>query len=118
MKKYASFDLWADDQASEFQRTISLLRKLVKATVPSLAESVKWGNGVWLRETQPIAYLYAGQDHLQFGFFRGSALRDPKKLLIGKGAYVRHVKIRKPADIDAATLARWLRQASARPTTT
>jgi len=43
---------------------------------------------------------------------RGSALKDPKKLLEGNGQYVRHVKVRKPADIDEAALKAWLKQAA------
>ncbi len=112
MKKYESFDLWAEDQADKFQRVIKTLRKMVKKAVPALEETVKWGNGCWTRKDRPVAYLYADKDHLQFGFFHGTALPDPKGLLIGKGAYVRHVKIRKTGDIDSTLLGRWLRRAA------
>jgi hypothetical protein len=51
---------------------------------------------------------------VQFGFFDGSALKDPKALLEGKGQYVRHIKVHNPSDIDERAFASLLRQA-ARP---
>jgi hypothetical protein len=37
-------------------------------------------------------------------------MKDPAKLLTGKGKYVRHVKIRTPKDIDARALSRLIVQ--------
>ncbi len=111
MKSYANFDLWQADRSAAHQRLAKSLRRFVKVTAPSLEESVKWGNGVWLRNERPVLYLYADKDHLQFGFFAGAKLTDPKGLLIGKGQYVRHIKIRSPKDIDRPRLGRWIRQA-------
>lgn len=111
MKAYATFDLWAEDQKSAYQKLIKTLRKLVKKKAPSLVESVKWGNGCWVGKERPVIYLYADKDHLQFGFFYGTALSDPKGRLIGKGKFVRHVKIRTPKDIDEKLLGGWIRQA-------
>jgi hypothetical protein len=49
---------------------------------------------------------------VQFGFFYGSSLRDPKGLLEGKGQYVRHVKVRNRSAIDERAFAALLRQAA------
>ena len=49
---------------------------------------------------------------MQFGFVRGSSLADPRGLLEGNGQYVRHVKVRKVADIDPQTFGAFLRQAA------
>jgi hypothetical protein len=112
MKAYATFDLYLADQRPTNQAVIRALRKLVKRVEPNLVESVKWGNGCWLDGTQPVAYVYAGDPAItQFGFVHGSKLDDPKKLLEGNGAYVRHVKVRSVADIDQAAFAALLRQA-------
>jgi hypothetical protein len=112
MKAYETFDLWAADQSPKHRRLISTLRKLVAKTSPRLSEAVKWGNGCWIGKEWPVLFLHAEEDHLQFGFFGGSELTDPGKLLIGSGKHVRHVKVRKTADIDAAALKRWIRQAA------
>ena len=113
MKAYATFDLYLADQPAKNQRIIRALRRFVKQTAPGLVESVKWGNGCWLNSgKQPVAYVYAGDPgYTQFGFVYGSKLDDPKKLLQGAGAYVRHIKVRSAAEIDEAAFAKLLRQA-------
>ena len=111
MKAYASFDDYLADQSKTNQPLIRALRSFVKRTAPSLAESVKWGNGCWVKGKIPVSYVYSAPDYVQLGFFMGSALKDPKKLLEGSGQYVRHIKVRKPSDIDARAFAALLRQA-------
>ena len=114
MKAYASFDQYLADQAPRNQDIIRGLRKFVKRTAPELQESVKWGNGCWVggEENTPVAYVYSDVEYVQFGFFRGSALKDPRGLLEGKGQYVRHIKVHKPSDIDDRAFAALLREAA------
>lgn len=112
MKAYASFDDYLDDQGSKNQGIIRALRKFVKRVEPGLTESVKWGNGCWIGKNGPVAYVYSDTGCVQFGFFNGSALKDPKGLLEGKGRYVRHTKVHAPSDIDEKTFAALLRQAT------
>jgi len=112
MKAFATFDLYLADQSPRNQKIIRALRTFVKRTSPELVESVKWSNGCWLNGKVPAAYVYADKDHVQFGLIRGSSLADPKKLLQGNGAYVRHVKVHTPADIDERAFAALLRQAA------
>ena len=115
MTAYADFDAYLAGQPPANARIIRALRAFVKKTAPRLAESVKWGNGCWVKGKAPVSYVYSAPDHVQFGFFRGASLKDPKKLLVGDGAYVRHVKLRTPADLDARAFAALLRQAARRP---
>jgi hypothetical protein len=56
--------------------------------------------------------VYSDPGYVQFGFFHGSSLKDPKGLLEGKGEYVRHTKVRQPSDIDTRAFAALLRQAA------
>ena len=111
MKRYATFDKYLADQAPKNRSIIRALRKFVKRIAPQLQESVKWGNGCWVKGKVPVSYVYSGRDHVQFGFFRGSALRDPRGLLNGEGKFVRHLKVRKPSDIDESAFGALLRQA-------
>jgi len=112
MKKYASFDEYLADQLRKNRPIIRALRRFVKRVEPKLQESVKWGNGCWLKENAPVAYVFSAPNHVQFGFLRGSSLKDPKRLLEGNGQYVRHVKVRKPSDINEAAFKSLLRQAA------
>jgi hypothetical protein len=72
---------------------------------------VKWGNGCWVIGSVPVAYVYSAPDYVQFGFFRGSGLKD-QRILEGKGQYVRHIKVRKTSDIDEDAFRVLLRQAA------
>lgn len=111
MKSYATFDLYLADQKPLQRRLIAQLRSFVRRVAPKLQEAVKWSNGCWIQIKDPVSYVYAGADYVQFGFVRGATLRDPHKLLEGEGAYVRHIKVREAADIDEPKFAALLRQA-------
>ena len=111
MKKFETFRHWTDAQSPKQIKMIKALGKLVKEVVPPLKESVNWGNGFWLREEWPVIFLHAKEDYLQFGFFGGTGLSDPKVLLQGTGKHVKHVKIFTMNDIDENTLAKFIREA-------
>ena len=51
-----------------------------------------------------FAYVNAFTAHVNVGFFRGAELADPAELLEGTGKYMRHVKLRSGADVDATAL--------------
>jgi hypothetical protein len=114
MKAYASFDDYLRDQSGKNQPIIRALRRFVKGAQPGLSEAVKWGNGCWIGENGPVAYLYSATGYVQFGFFHGSALKDPKGLLQGKGKFVRHAKVHATSEIDEPAFAALLKQAVAR----
>ena len=112
MKAYATFDAYLADQPPRNRTVIRSLRKFVRRQAPHLAESVKWGNGCWVKGKSPIAYVYSAVDHVQFGFFGGSALKDTRGLLRGEGKFVRHIRVEKSADIDERAFATLLKQAA------
>jgi hypothetical protein len=113
MKAYASFDDYLKDQSPKNQAIIRALRRFVKRVQPRLDEAVKWGNGCWVSKGGPVAYVFSCEAYVQFGFFRGASLKDPKGLLEGKGAYVRHTKVRSKSEIDELEFAALLKQAVA-----
>jgi hypothetical protein len=51
-----------------------------------------------------FAYVNAFRLHVNVGFFRGAEIADPEGLLEGTGKFMRHVKLRPGADLDAAAL--------------
>jgi hypothetical protein len=111
MKSYESFDAFLADKPVKQQAIIRALRRFVKREAPQLQESVKWGNGCWLKGKVPVSYVYSAPDHVQFGFFRGASLKDPKGLLRGKGQYVRHVRVARTAEFDVKSVRALLKQA-------
>jgi hypothetical protein len=114
MKQYASFEQFSGDQTPKARAVLRALRSFVAKAAPGLVESVKWGNGCWLRDAVPICYAHVEPDHVQFGFFYGASLDDPQALLHGAGKYVRHIKLRKPTDLQATALRALLKQALAK----
>jgi hypothetical protein len=112
MRAYASFDDYLAGQSPRNRAIIGVLRDFVRRVEPALSEAVKWGNGCWLGKNGPVAYVYAATGFVQFGFFRGSSLKDPKGLLEGEGQYVRHIKVRDRSGIDERAFAALLRQAA------
>jgi len=113
MRAFATFDEYLAAQTPRNQAIIRELRQLVKRVVPGLEETVKWGNGCWVKGKANVAYVYSAAKYVQFGFFDGSALTDPKALLEGSGKYVRHVKVHAVSEIDERAFASLLKEAAA-----
>ena len=111
MKAYANFDEYLEAQSPKNQAIIRALRRFVKRIEPKLSEAVKWGNGCWIGSKGPVAYVYSDTEYVQFGFFNGASLEDPKGLLQGNGQYVRHIKVRSRSAIDPPAFAALLWQA-------
>lgn len=110
MKAYASFAEWKRDQSATNQRLINALARLVKQTAPEFTTSVKWGQGCWTLDGTPRVYIHAEPDHVHFGFYAGSTLKDPDGLLVGKGKHVRHVKVFAVKDIPQQALVDFIQQ--------
>ncbi|MDQ3231874.1 MAG: DUF1801 domain-containing protein [Pseudobdellovibrionaceae bacterium] len=111
MRSYATFDKWAADQSKATQSLIRTMSAFIRKTAPDLQETVKWGNGCFVGALKPVIYLYAAEDHLQFGFFCGAALKDPDQRLEGTGKFVRAVKLRRPSDINKAYFTKLIQDA-------
>jgi hypothetical protein len=111
MKSFETFDDWLDAQGAPQQKIVAPLRKLATRVSKKLVETVKWGNGCWELDDLPIAFAHAENGHIQFGFFGGALLEDPKRVLSGSAKYVRSVKLHAPSDVDNATLTGLFKQA-------
>ena len=60
-----------------------------------------------------FGYVNVFRSHLNVGFYHGSALADPARLLEGTGKRMRHVKLRAGGAIDDAALSRLIELAYA-----
>ena len=58
-----------------------------------------------------FGYVNVFTTHVNVGFFQGTELRDPQGLLTGTGKFMRHVKLRPDADIDAEALTKLIESA-------
>lgn len=51
-----------------------------------------------------FAYVNAFKSHVNVGFFRGTELPDPERLLEGTGKFMRHVKLRPERAVNTTAL--------------
>ena len=97
----------ADDQQAD---VVSSVRKILKEASPDAEEAIKWAQPVY-SSNGPFAYIKAFKNSVNFGFWRGVELNDPKGLLQGSGDKMRHVKLTSPDDIDATAFDDFIVQA-------
>lgn len=90
---------------------IAAIRQIVREAAPKATESVKWAQPVY-EENGPFAWIKAYKTYVNFGFWRGSQITDPKRLLVGDGDRMRHVKITSLADLNKPALKRFVREAA------
>ena len=99
-------------QAPELQQQImQQLREWIHEVVPSAKESMKWGRPVFSADTD-FAYFKTTKSHLSFGFFKIEKIKGNTHLLEGTGKDMRHIKLKKPEDLQPDIIKSWLRQMS------
>jgi hypothetical protein len=108
-----AIDLYVARENPALVQVVDALRTLVKKNVPDAREAMNpWGVPVF-EWNGPLFYLRVGKKHVTFGFSRGSALKDPAKLLEGAGRNLRHIKFSDVAETRDPNLKLLLRQAKA-----
>lgn len=81
------------------------VHEFVRSAYPDLVERldkgywmIRYGTGDKMKDD--VAYISTHKAHLNIGLMRGSQLPDPSGLLEGTGKLLRHVKIKKEADLQ------------------
>jgi hypothetical protein len=91
-------------------QVVNQLREIVKQAAPSSIESIKWGQPVY-EENGPFCYIKAHPEHVNLGFWRGSQLPDPTRLLGGDGTKMKHVRFDGPGNMPSDGVAALVRAA-------
>ena len=99
----AAFDDWRTD-------AMKRLREVVKEGAPHSAVGIKWAQPVW-EWNGPMIWMKAYPKHVDIGFWRGTEMDDPKKVLTGDGERMRHIKITSLKAIPADALRDLVKQA-------
>ncbi|MEX1073362.1 MAG: DUF1801 domain-containing protein [Chloroflexota bacterium] len=99
----AAFDDWRTD-------AMKRLREVVKEGAPHSAVGIKWAQPVW-EWNGPMIWMKAAKDHVSIGFWRGTEMEDPGKVLEGDGDRMRHIKVKSVDEIPADALRELVRQA-------
>lgn len=116
-KKAAKVDAAAKyiaEQSPDKRALLERIRAIVDKGLPDADVAIKWGVPFYIRNGKNVCALAAFKDHVAINFFASpAALSDPKGKLEGSGKGNRMLKVRSAADIDSASILRWLNAASA-----
>lgn len=106
----ASTESYFTQQPAEKRVLLEKLRALVMKGVPDATASIKWGVPFYQRNGKNVCSIAAFKEHVGINFFASpSVLVDPGKKLEGGGKSMRMLKVRTAADIDSASILRWLK---------
>lgn len=90
------------------------LRAIVEATVPEAQSSLKWGSPFYTIDGKLLCAMGALKNEVALSIYGPPEIfEDPGGLLQGKSPEYRVLKVRDGSEIDAASVARWLRAAAA-----
>ena len=97
-------------QPPDKRALLEKLRALVAKGVPDADATIKWGVPFYERNGKSVCSLAAFKEHVGINFFASpDVLVDPGKKLEGGGKSMRMLKVRTAADIDSASILRWLK---------
>ncbi len=95
--------LLGDEQLS----LVESVRKLIKKTIPSVTEEVKYG-GILFTSGVQFCGVFAYKQHVSVEFGSGAKIADTLGHLEGGGKGRRHIKLHSTKDIQAKALAHYL----------
>ena len=101
-----AIDLWMQKHAGELGAIAHRWFQVMRECGDEVRELLHDGHPVACLGDAPFGYVDVFTSHVNVGFFRGAALRDPDRLLQGSGKFMRHVKLRPGTGMNAAALER------------
>jgi len=112
------FNALAKKYSPKVQQLARKTRQFVLKEMPGAVEQVKAGwHEVWYSTTPRMNDIVVGihiaNEYVNLEFAQGTSLRDPEKLLEGKGKNIRHVKIRDATILERPAFMALMRDAIA-----
>jgi hypothetical protein len=99
-------DAWLKERAGELGDIALRWFEFMRKCGDEVRELVHDGCPVACLGDAPFGYVNVFTSHVNVGFFHGSALPDPARLLQGDGKCMRHVKLRPGTATNDAALRR------------
>ena len=99
-----AIDLWLKERSTALGAIASEWFAVMRKCGDEVRELLHDGCPVACLGDAPFGYVNTFTSHVNVGFFHGAALPDPVGLLQGSGKFMRHVKLRPGAAINAAAL--------------
>ena len=107
---HGTFPGLLDSLENDIGRICAELRKAICKLHPDFVEIV-WPRqkiasyGVGPRKmSEHYAYIGPHEEHVNPGFYNGSSLADPGRRLGGTGKHLRHIRIRRVANVDSSAI--------------
>lgn len=92
-------DPFFDGLDGPVQETARKLRELIFDASENMVEEIKWSKPSYSHDGL-VCYLQPAKTHINFGFYQGAQLEDRGGLLEGDGTKMRHIRIKRTADIQ------------------
>ena len=103
-KRHPAVALWFDNHPGLLGGIARRWLDALRRCGDDVGEVLHDGQPTVCVEDAAFAYIDAFTAHVNVGFFQGAELPDPEGLLEGTGKFMRHVKVRPDAEVDAAAL--------------
>ena len=108
-----AIDAWLEQHHGDLGATARLWFDRMRQCGDEVRELLHDGCPVACLGEFPFGYVNVFTSHVNVGFYRGSALPDPERILQGTGKFMRHVKIKSGAATNASALSKLIEQAYA-----
>ena len=106
-----AIDTWMKQHAGELGDIAYRWFEVMRKCGDEVRELVHDGCPVACLGDAPFGYVNVFASHVNVGFFHGSALADPARLLQGSGRFMRHAKLRPGTASNAAALTKLIHAA-------
>jgi Domain of unknown function (DU1801) len=104
VKSDPAVDIWFTDGAVDLRSIAQTWFVQMRQCGDDVRELMHDGCPVACVEDAPFGYVNSFKSHVNVGFFYGAVLGDPADLLEGSGKRMRHVKLNRGREFNAAAL--------------
>ena len=111
VRRDPAIDIWLNAQSAELGMIARTWFSRMRDCGGEVLELMHDGCPVACIGDIPFAYVNVFKAHANVGFYLGADLPDPKRLLVGTGKRMRHVKVKPGEKLDSAALSALIRAA-------
>jgi hypothetical protein len=104
-------DAWMKKQPVEFRPIAQHWFEVMRRCGDEVRELLHDGCPTACLGDAPFAYVNVFTAHVNVGFFHGTSLPDPFRLLQGTGKHMRHMKLKPNTSVNAAALTQLIEHA-------
>ena len=94
---------------------IEKLDSIIRHAVPNVVTVPKYGGTLYTLKPEEkegqFCGVFAYKNHVQLAFSQGTALKDPRQVLIGTGKFRRHLNVATSEDIDPDVVSELIKDA-------